>query len=59
MRNKIKLYSKGKERAVPLHPRLKELLIEEKNRLGLSFDHEDHIIHYVRATLTAYFRRAI
>ena len=58
-RNKIRLYSKQKERLVTLHPTLRKLLLQEKAELGITFDPEDHIIHFVKDTLTDYFSRAM
>ena len=59
MRNKVRLYAKKKERLVPLHPTLRKLLLERKAELGESWHPDDHIIHYVRDTLTEYFKRAM
>jgi site-specific recombinase XerD len=54
----MRLYSKGRKRLVPLHPTLRNLLVERKNELGMTFVPDDHVIHFIRDTLTTYFRRA-
>nr|NIR48293.1 tyrosine-type recombinase/integrase [candidate division KSB1 bacterium]NIR71514.1 tyrosine-type recombinase/integrase [candidate division KSB1 bacterium]NIS27950.1 tyrosine-type recombinase/integrase [candidate division KSB1 bacterium]NIT74827.1 tyrosine-type recombinase/integrase [candidate division KSB1 bacterium]NIU28607.1 tyrosine-type recombinase/integrase [candidate division KSB1 bacterium] len=59
MGNKVRLYGKKKERLVTLHPKLRTILLDRKAELGNSFDPEDHIIHFVRDTLTEYFSRAM
>ena len=59
MRNKVRLYSKGQERLVTLHPTLRNMLLERKAELGDSWNHEDHVIRFIRDTLSTYFRRAI
>ena len=58
MRDQIRLYSKGQEGVVPLHPTLRKMLLDRKAELGSSFDPEDHVIHFIRDTLTTYFNRA-
>jgi len=55
MRNKVRLYSKGQERFVPLHPTLKEMLIQWKRT---TLNPDGHVVNYTRNTLTTYFRRA-
>jgi DNA-binding FrmR family transcriptional regulator len=57
-RNTIRLYAKKKERLVPMHPTLREMLVERKNALGLSAHAEAHIISLVRDTLSDYFSKA-
>ena len=59
MRNQIKLYSKKKEKLVPMHAKLRKLLVDRKNELGERFDPEAHVISVVRDTLTDYFARAM
>ena len=59
MRNQIKLYSKKKEKLVPMHPKLRKLLLDRKNELDDKFDPEAHVINLVRDTLTDYFARAM
>jgi len=59
MRNKMRLYSKGHERLVTLHPTLRKMLLERKAELGESWNPDDHVIHFIRDTLSRYFRRAI
>lgn len=59
MRGNIRLYSKKKERLVPLHDKLRKLLLDRKAELGNAFDPEDHVIHFVKDTLTQYFARAM
>lgn len=56
--NRIRFYGKKKERLVPMHPKLREMLLERKNALGLSAQAEAHVISLVRDTLSDYFARA-
>ena len=58
-RNTIRVYAKKKEKLVPVHPRLRELLLARKNELGEQFDPEAHVISFVRDTLSDYFARAM
>lgn len=57
-RNTIRLYAKKKERLVPMHPRLKELLLARKNEMGEQAQPETHVISLVRDTLSDYFAKA-
>ena len=52
-RNQLKLYSKGQERFVPLHPTLRKMLLDRKAEIEY-FDPDEHIIPFIRDTLTAY-----
>ena len=56
---RLRLYSKGKEKHVPIHPRLYGLLLERRKDSGEAFDPEEHVIKYRGDTLSCYFRRAI
>ena len=56
-RNQLKLYSKGQERFVPLHPTLRKMLLDRKAEIEY-FDPDEHIISFIRDTLTAYLSRA-
>ncbi len=56
-RNQLKLYSKGQERLVPLHPTLRKMLLDRKAEIEY-FDPDEHIIPFIRDTLTAYLSRA-
>jgi site-specific recombinase XerD len=58
-RNQIRVYAKKKEKLVPMHPRLREILSDRKNELGEKFDPEVHVISLVRDTLSDYFARAM
>lgn len=57
-RNTLRLYAKKKERLVPMHPKLREMLLARKNAIGLSAHAEAHVISLVRDTLSDYFSRA-
>lgn len=57
-RNTLRLYAKKKERLVPMHPKLREMLSARKSELGLSAHEEAHVIPLVRDTLSDYFARA-
>ena len=59
MRQKVRLYSKKKERFVTLHPDLRKILLDRKTELAESFDPEEHVVHFVKDTLTEYFSRAM
>ena len=48
-----------KEKLVPMHPRLRDMLLEEKNRLGNYFDPDRHVIAFTKWTLTHYFKKAM
>lgn len=56
--NRIRFYGKKKERLVPMHPKLREMLSARKNELGLSAHDEAHVISLVRDTLSDYFSKA-
>jgi integrase len=55
----IRLYAKKKEKLVPMHDKLQDLLLERREELGLALDLEGHVIHFVRDTLTEKFRVAM
>jgi len=57
--SRIKLFGKGKEKYVPMHPRLVEKLQARRTELGDTFNSEDLVISFRRDTLSAYFREAI
>lgn len=57
-RNTIRLYAKKKERLVPMHPRLRELLLARKAEIGEQALPEAHVISLVRDTLSDYFAKA-
>lgn len=57
-RNSVRLYSKKKERLVPMHPRLRELLEARKNEMVEQAQPEAHVISLVRDTLSDYFAKA-
>ena len=59
MRNVVRLYAKKKERLIPLHPKVRKLLLDRKAELGAYFYPDDHIIRYVGPTLTAWFKEAM
>lgn len=59
MGNKIRLFGKKKEKVVPMHPRLRKLLLDRKAEMDDLFNQEEHVIGFIRDTLTTYFRRAI
>jgi integrase/recombinase XerD len=59
MRDRITLFGKKKEKLVPMHPTLRKMLLARKDALGSSFDPDDHVIKFIRDTLTTYFRRAM
>jgi len=59
MQNRIRLFGKKKEKLVPMHPSLRKRLLNRKAELGSAFDPDDHVINFIRDTLTTYFRRAI
>jgi integrase len=59
MKSRIRLYSKKKEKVVPVHKRLLGILLDRRRELGESFDPEAHVISLVRDTLTDYFARAM
>lgn len=59
LKDRIVLYSKGKEKVVPMHPRLRRILLDRKHEIGDDFHPDDHIISFVRDTLSDYFRRAM
>ena len=59
MRNRVRLFSKGSERSVSLHPKLRKMLLDRKAQLGCSFDPEEHVGQYITDTLSTYFRRAM
>jgi len=56
MRNTIKLYGKGKEKLVPMHDKLREILLAAKPKNAVP---EEHIIKFVADTITQKFREAI
>lgn len=57
-RNTIRLYAKKKERLVPMHPKLRELLEARKAEIGEQALPEAHVISLVRDTLSDYFAKA-
>ena len=57
-RNTIRLYAKKKEKMIPMHGRLRDLLLERKWEIGAEFNPEAHIISLVRDTLSDYFAKA-
>ena len=57
-RNTIRLYAKKKERLVPMHPKLRELLSARKVEIAEQAQPEAHVISLVRDTLSDYFARA-
>jgi len=57
--SRIRLSGKGKEKYVPMHPRLSEKLQARRNELGEAYNPEDLVIRFRRDTLSAYFREAI
>ena len=59
MRQKVRLYSKKKERFVTLHPALRKILLDRKTELGDSWHPDDHIVQLIGDTLTTYFKRAM
>lgn len=59
MQNQVRLHSKRKERFVPIHKRLRNLLLDKKSELGQDFDPDDWIIHFRGDTLSCYFKRAM
>ncbi|MCH7756132.1 tyrosine-type recombinase/integrase [candidate division KSB1 bacterium] len=59
MRNVVRLYAKKKERLIPLHPKLRKLLLDRKTELGAYFYPEDHIIRHISQTLTTKFKEAM
>ena len=59
MNNRLRLYGKSKEKYVPIHSRLREILLERFNLLGPNLDANAHIIKFRGDTLSACFRRAI
>ena len=59
IRNIIRLYSKGQERLIPLHPILRNILLDRKSELGENWAPEDFIVHFIRDTLSTYFKRAM
>ncbi len=58
-RNQVLLFSKGKERTVPLHPTLRKILLDRKAELGNTFDQDDHVIAFIKDTISTYCHRAI
>ena len=59
MRNVVRLYAKKKERLIPLHPKLRKLLLDRKTELGNYFYPDDHIIRHIGQTLTIKFKKAM
>jgi len=59
MKDQIQLYAKKKEKLVPMHDKLRNILFESKEKLGFTFNPEDHVIHFVRDTLTEKFKEAM
>jgi site-specific recombinase XerD len=59
MQNQVRLQSKGKERFVPMHERLRDMLLDQKVELREDFDPEDWIVHFRGDTLSCYFKRAM
>ncbi|MCG3155087.1 MAG: Tyrosine recombinase XerC [bacterium] len=57
-RNTIRLYAKKKERLVPMHPKLRQLLWERKEALAGEWNPEAHVIGLVRDTLSDCFAKA-
>ncbi len=57
--SRIRLSGKGKNKYVPMHPRLAEKLQACRNELGEAYNPEDLVIRFRRDTLSAYFREAI
>jgi site-specific recombinase XerD len=55
----LRLYGKGKEILVPIHQKLYEILLDKRNELSADFDPDDHIIKYIKDTISTYFRRAM
>jgi len=54
----VRLYAKKKERMIPLHPRLRELLLARKSEIGEACKPDTHVISFVRDTLSDYFAKA-
>jgi integrase len=52
MQKRINLYGKKKEKVMPMHDRLVELLRERRVELGGKWHRDDFIVHFVRDTLT-------
>ncbi len=57
-RNTLRLYAKKKERLVPMHPKLREMLLARKVEIGEQSQPEAHVISLVRDTLSDYFAKA-
>ncbi len=58
MTNEIRIHSKRKDHVIPMHPRLREMLLARKDELA-DFDPEDFVIHITADSLTKLFRRAM
>ncbi len=57
-RNTLRLYAKKKERLVPMHPKLREMLLARKTEIDEQAQPEAHVISLVRDTLSDYFAKA-
>ena len=51
--------SEGKEKHVPIHSTLRDMLIQRKQELGDEFDPDEHVISITCDTLTKYFKMAM
>jgi len=58
MTNEIRIYSKRKEHVLPMHPRLREMLLEQKQNIE-HFNPADFVIHLTADSLSKLFRRAM
>ena len=58
-KRRIRLYAKKKEKLVPMHDKLRDILLARKGQLADNFNPEDHVIHFVRDTLTEKFKGAM
>ncbi|HNR69588.1 MAG TPA: site-specific integrase [bacterium] len=58
MTNEIRIHSKRKDHVLPMHPRLRDMLLDHKKEIE-NFDPEDFVIHLTADSLTKLFRRAM
>jgi len=58
MSNEIRIHSKRKDHVIPMHPRLREMLLERKNEID-EFDPDDFVVHITADALTKLFRKAM
>ena len=58
MTNEIRIHSKRKEHVLPMHPRLREMLLDHKQTLE-NYNPEDFVIHLTADSLTKLFRHAM